>query len=294
MNPLAEHGFARAAEAYALARPSYPREAVELLRRELKLGSASVVLDLAAGTGKLTELLTGFGRVVAVEPIAEMRDQLARLPFVEARAGRAEALPLEDAAVDAVLVAQAFHWFATPTVLAEIHRVLRPRGGLGLLWNRWDRRVAWADAVKTLTAPYDAMRPQYETGGWRAAFENQTLFGPLQGVELENRHHLAREQVLDRVASTSSIALLDPAERDELFRKVREVLETHPETRGRDELDVPYITEVWWTWLRRRHRRAAAAPPTAGADPCRLPEARRSSDGLTRRERAECSSSRRS
>jgi SAM-dependent methyltransferase len=247
VNPLAEHGFARAAEAYALARPSYPREAVEILRRELKLGSGSAVLDLAAGTGKLTELLTGFARVVAVEPIAEMRDELASLPFVEARAGRAEAIPLEDAAVDAVLVAQAFHWFATPAVLDEIHRVLRSPGGLGLLWNRWDRRVAWADAVKTLTGPYDAMRPQYETGGWRAAFENQTLFGPLHCVELENRHHLAREQVLDRVASTSSIALLDPAKRDALFREVREVLETHPETRGRDALDVPYITEVWWT-----------------------------------------------
>ena len=247
MNPLAEHGFARAAEAYALARPSYPREAVDLLRRELALGPQSVVLDLAAGTGKLTELLTGFARVIAVEPIAEMREALARLPFVEARDGRAEAIPLEDRAVDAVLVAQAFHWFATPLALGEIHRVLRPGGGLGLLWNRWDRRVAWADAVKALTAPYDALRPQYETGGWKAAFENQGLFGPLHLVEIENRHHLAREQVLDRVASTSSVALLEPAERDALFRKVREVLETHPETRGRAELDVPYLTEVWWT-----------------------------------------------
>jgi SAM-dependent methyltransferase len=247
MNPLAEHGFARAAEAYAAARPSYPPEAIEILRRELGLGPRSVVLDLAAGTGKLTALLTGLGRVIAVEPIAEMRSELASLPFVEARDGRAEAIPLEDASVDAVLVAQAFHWFATREVLVEIHRVLRPAGGLALLWNRWDRRVAWVDAVKALTAPYDALRPQYETGGWRAAFEHQSLFGPLEHAEIENRHHLAREQVLDRVASTSSVALLPPAERAELFRKVREVLETHPETRGREQIDVPYITEVWWT-----------------------------------------------
>ncbi len=247
MNPLAEHGFARAAEAYALARPSYPREAVEILRRELKLGPSSIVLDLAAGTGKLTELLTGFARVIAVEPIAEMRNSLARLPFVEALNGRAEAIPLEARAVDAVLVAQAFHWFATREALAEIHRVLRPGGGLGLLWNRWDRRVAWVEALKSVTGPTDAMRPQYEREGWRAVFENQSLFALLQHAELENLHRLPRELLVDRVASASAVALLPDAEREELFRNVRGVLETHPDTRGRAELDAAYITKVWWT-----------------------------------------------
>jgi SAM-dependent methyltransferase len=256
LNPLAEHGFARAAEAYALARPSYPREAVETLRRELRLGPESVVLDLAAGTGKLTELLTGFARVIAVEPIAEMRSDLGRLPFVEAREGRAEAIPLEDSAVDAVLVGQAFHWFATPTVLAELHRVLRPGGGLGLLWNRWDRRVAWVDALKSVTGPTDALRPQYEREGWRAVFENQSLFAPLRHAEFENIHRLPRERLVDRVASASAVALLPEAEREELFRSVREVLENHTDTRGRAELDAPYITKVWWTF--------AIPPPQRG------------------------------
>ena len=250
MNPLAEHGFARAAESYALARPSYPREAVDLLRRELAVGPESVVLDLAAGTGKLTELLTGFARVIAVEPVAEMRTELGRLPFVEALDGKAEAIPLRDAAVDAVLVAQAFHWFATAEALREIHRVLRPRGGLGLLWNRWDRRVAWVDALKTVTGPTDALRPQYELEGWRAAFENQSLFEPLRHAEVENLHRLPKERLVDRVASASAVALLPEAERAELFRRVREVLDTHPETKGRAELDAPYVTKVWWT--RRR------------------------------------------
>ncbi len=135
-------------------------------------------------------------------------------------------------------------------VLREIHRVLRPAGGLGLLWNRWDRRVAWVDALKNVTGPTDALRPQYEREGWRAVFEDQTLFEPLRSAEVENIHRLPRERLVDRVASASAVALLPRAEREELFQKVREVLETHPDTRGRDELDAPYITKVWWTRAR--------------------------------------------
>jgi SAM-dependent methyltransferase len=247
VNPLAERGFGISAESYALGRPSYPPGAVAILRRELGLGPASTVVDLAAGTGKLTALLTGFARVIAVEPVEAMREELGKLGFVETRPGKAEAIPLSDGEVDAVLIAQAFHWFATREVLGELKRVLRPGGGLGLLWNRWDRSVSWADAVKALTMPYDLRRPQYEDHAWKKLFEDQRLFAPLQGAEVPNRHRLPREAVFDRIASTSSIAVLEQAEREALFRRVREVLETHPETRNKLELDVPYVTEVWWT-----------------------------------------------
>ena len=245
MNRLAEQGFARAAEDYARARPSYPPAAIDWLREQAQLTSESAVLDLGAGTGKLTALLTGLGRVIAVEPVAEMRAELAKLPFVEAREGKAEAIPLAEGQVDAVTIGQAFHWFATKPVLTELHRVLRPRGQLALLWNRWDRSVGWADALKTLTAPYDQLRPQYESGTWKAAFEGQQLFGPLRSATFANPHPLSPEDVIARMASTSTIAVLPPPEREALFRKLREVLATHPDTVGRGQLPVPYLTEVW-------------------------------------------------
>ena len=201
MNPLAQEGFARGAEAYARGRPSYPLAGVAWASKELGLGQGSVVLDLAAGTGKLTALLTGFAKLVAVEPVAEMRAELAKLPGVEVREGTAEALPARDAEFDAVFIAQAFHWFPTHTVLAELHRVLRPGGGLCLLWNRWDRRVPWADAVKAITAPYDAKRPRYESHEWKAAFEGQAFFEPLKMAEYANPHRLPRADVATRMAA---------------------------------------------------------------------------------------------
>jgi len=146
--PLAA-SFGRVAEAYDRGPPSYPPEALRWLTSGLGLTTESTVLDLAAGTGKLT---AGFrplvGRVIAVEPVAEMRRVLqAAQPQVEVRAGTAEAIPLETDVVDAVVVAAAFHWFSAEAALAEIHRVLRPGGGLGLLWNRpeWDAEPWYPD-----------------------------------------------------------------------------------------------------------------------------------------------------
>src|SRR5690606_25154234 len=128
----AAEGFGRGAEAYESARPSYPPDAVGEIATVCDVGPGRRVLDLAAGTGKLTRLLVPTGaEVVAVEPVAEMRAVLsAVLPGVEALDGTAEAIPLPDASVDAVTVAQAFHWFDPPVALAEIARVLRPGGTL--------------------------------------------------------------------------------------------------------------------------------------------------------------------
>jgi ubiquinone/menaquinone biosynthesis C-methylase UbiE len=144
--------FGSVAEAYERGRPSYPEAAVDLVTRGLGLSESSTVIDLAAGTGKLTrELVPRFERVIAVEPLAEMRDVLAtQVPEAEVLEGQAEALPMADDSADAIVVAQAFHWFDGPRALAEAERVLSRAGGLGLLWNTtpWEERATpWFSAV---------------------------------------------------------------------------------------------------------------------------------------------------
>ena len=134
----ASRGFQRGADAYERGRPSYPREALDWLCAQLDLRPGRTVLDVGAGTGKLTRELVATGAtVLAVEPVAAMRDVLEQVvPEAQAVDGTAEALPVKDGAVDAITVAQAFHWFDVPRTLAEFHRVLRPAGRFTLIWNR--------------------------------------------------------------------------------------------------------------------------------------------------------------
>jgi SAM-dependent methyltransferase len=225
-------GFARGAEAYELGRPGYPAEALEALR----LSPDLTVLDLAAGTGKLTRPLAASGaRVIAVEPVAEMRAALP--PSVEALDGTAESIPLGDGSVDLVTVAQAFHWFDGDAALAEIHRVLRPGGRLALLWNRRVEDAPANLAFDAVVEPFRRGTPTHRGEGWRAAFERTALFGPLE------EHVFATEQVFDadgleaRVASISFIAALPEAERAGVLAAARELAEEGP-------VQVPYRTEV--------------------------------------------------
>jgi SAM-dependent methyltransferase len=243
------HGFAQATEAYERGRPSYPSGAGERLERELHLGPGRVVLDLAAGTGKLTALLVGTGAtVVAVEPLAEMRAVLERaLPGVPAYAGTAEAIPLAAGAVDAVTVGQGFHWFRGDEALAEIHRVLRAGGGLGLVWNVRDTSVPWVERLTEIMEPHRGDAPAFRSGAWREAFARTTLFGPLGHAEIRHVHRLPPEGVVARVASVSFVAALPAPELEGVLAQVRELLATDPATRGRNEIELPYTTDVFWT-----------------------------------------------
>ena len=173
INETAAIGFARSAEAYEEGRPGYPAAVLE----PLGITTGMTVLDLAAGTGKLTRALAGSGAtVVAVEPVAEMR---AALPeSVEALDGTAESLPLPDGSVDLVTVAQAFHWFDGPAALREIHRVLNPGGRLALLWNRRGEDDPVNRAIDGLIEPYRMGTPTLRGDAWRAAFDRTSLFGP--------------------------------------------------------------------------------------------------------------------
>jgi SAM-dependent methyltransferase len=232
INETAAIGFARSAEAYELGRPGYPAAALEPLR----LSSSMTVLDLAAGTGKLTRALAESGAsVIAVEPVAEMR---AALPeSVRALDGTAEAIPLEDASVDLVTVAQAFHWFDGPAALREIHRVLMPGGRLALLWNRRGEDDPVNRAIDALIEPYRMGTPTLRGDAWRAAFEHTALFGPLSEHVVENEQVLDADGLAARICSISFIARLPEPERAGLLARARELTAAGPVT-------VPYRTEV--------------------------------------------------
>ena len=213
-------GYARSVAAYQRGRPGYPPAAVDFLAARLRLGPGRTVVDLAAGTGKLTRALLATGaELVAVEPVAEMR---AVLP-AGARAvdGTAEAMPLASASADAVVVAQAFHWFDGAAALADIHRVLRPGGALALVWNRRRMDEPLNQAIDELIAPYRGHPSAFHTGAWRAAFDRTKLFGPLEERVFPNEQPLDADGLVDRIASVSFIAALDEKELTKVLRAAR-------------------------------------------------------------------------
>ena len=248
IHDAAARGFPRAVEDYERGRPGYPTEAVARLVEALRIGPGRRVLDLAAGTGKLTRALEPSGaELVAVEPVAEMRAALERAsPAVQSVDGVAEAIPLAGDSVDTVVVGSAFHWFDGERALAEIHRVLRPGGGLGLLWNVRDETVPWVAALTEIMEPHRGAAPRYAAGAWRAALERSRLFSPLEGISFHHVQRLPPEGVVARVASVSFVAALPAGERARVLERVRLLLERDPVTRGRTLLELPYRTDVFW------------------------------------------------
>ena len=250
--------FDDAAHEYERGRPGYPSEAIDALIRELNLNRGSVVVDLAAGTGKLTRDLTPrFDEVIAIEPLAAMREQLARaVPAARALEGSAERMPLPDASADAVFVAQAFHWFDGPRALAELARVLRPGGGLALLWNTtpWERREgAWFsrldDLVEHSRADLSPMR-RHRSGRWRDGFAGERRFEPLRAATFDNPQRVTPDELLANLASRSYIARLDPAARQELLGDVSDLLEQRGAPIEVGRVVVPMKTDVYWTTSR--------------------------------------------
>ncbi|MGH8900991.1 MAG: class I SAM-dependent methyltransferase [Egibacteraceae bacterium] len=244
---LAARGFDLAGAAYERGRPSYPEAAVDLLCAELGIGPGRDVLDLAAGTGKLTRLLVPSGaRLVAVEPVAGMRKVLAEaLPDLPVLDGTAEALPLADGSIDAVVVAQAFHWFDGPRALAEIARVLRPDGRLGLIWNIRDEAVDWVPELSALLDRHAGGAPRYRHMAWRSAFDGSHDFGPLHERHFRYAPAASLAAMRDRVASTSYIACLPDPEREAFLDEVTTLLARTADADGR--ITMPYRTHVFWT-----------------------------------------------
>jgi len=240
----AAEGFAKEAGAYVRGRPDYPEALDQWLREELGLRASDTVVELGAGTGKFTPRLLATGaRVIAVEPVQQMLEQLIRShPDVDAHVGTAEQIPVGDGMADAVVCAQAFHWFATPIALREIHRVLRPRGSLGLVWNVRDESRSWVAELTAIMDPYERGTPQYHHGKWREAFPAPG-FGPLHEKRFPHSHVGPPERVIvDRILSVSFIAALEPAQRELVLERLRKLIATHPELAGRKEVAFPYET----------------------------------------------------
>jgi ubiquinone/menaquinone biosynthesis C-methylase UbiE len=232
--------FGAAAAQYARLRPTYPADAVALAvagpgRRR--------VLDLGAGTGLLTEGLHAAGHeVVAVDPSPEMLQQLAaRVPGVTTAVGSAEAIPLPDATVDVVTAGQAAHWFDPAAAAAEMRRVLRPGGTVSLLWNQRDEREPWVAQLCGLLTD-NSERPDDRTvvGAFAAELDADVSLAETRNVQASSP-----EEVVASFETRSFVLTMTEQRRAEFLDQVRELVRSHPDTRGRDVVELPYVTRVY-------------------------------------------------
>lgn len=238
MDRVALTGFARGASEYERARPGWPPEAAQAAFDYWCMTPAgTTVLDLGAGTGRLTRVLADLGAdVVAVEPVSEMR---AFIRHGTALDGTAERLPVSTASQDAVFVGEAFHWFHAGTALPEIARVLRPHGGLALMWNNeeWtEAEQLWRAELRDLLAdvhyhpqgtPLPGAPPDYrKETAWRSG-PGWDLFEPLEERSFAHRQQVAPEDFVARVASFSFVAALPDQSRLELLDRVATLLAAH-------------------------------------------------------------------
>lgn len=234
-------GFEKASCEYERGRPGYPPETVAFIVETAQLAPGRTVVDLAAGTGKLTrELVRSGAEVIAVEPLGEMRARLAeQLPGIEILDGLAERTGLGSEVADAVTVAQAFHWFSSEDALAEMERILKERGLLFLVWNKRDLSDDLQRAISRLTLPYVGEAPSYASGRWMEVMKATGRFDPVDEHRSSTRHLLDRSGVVDRVASTSYIANLPEETRGELLGRVA-ALVAEGET-----VELPYTTATY-------------------------------------------------
>lgn len=231
--------FTHGADVYARVRPSYPPEAVAWLVRE-----PSRVLDLGAGTGLLTRGLVAAGHeVVAVDPAAAMLAELeGEVPGVEALLGTAEDIPLPDASVDAVVVGHAWHWFDEPRAAAEVARVLRPGGTLGLCWNDRDERIDWVLRFGQIVHDGDPLRAR--VAGRPGTPDLGPAFGPAESAEFRWHQHLPTAHLRDLAGTRSFLLTLGEDEREALLGRVDDLVVTHPDLTGA-EVAMPYVTVAY-------------------------------------------------
>ena len=248
VHAVAASGFARGAQAYANGRPGYPAATIDWLCRDLGIGPDSRVVEVGAGTGLFTQLLMQTGAAIAaVDPVCEMLDRLAvTCPGVDAIVAPAQSIPLDDGSVDAILSATAFHWFASMETLREFHRLLRPGGMVGLIWNLRDERVPWVARLSEITNRRNRAAPRERDEDWRAPFVAESGFSSLVETVMTYAHHGPVEDVVvGRTLSTSFIAALDDGARAEVVAEVRALIAATPELASGGDVTFPYVTRAY-------------------------------------------------
>jgi SAM-dependent methyltransferase len=235
--------FGAAAVAYGEHRPDYAPAAV---RWALELAPGPRVLDLGAGTGKLTGTLLALGAdVVAVEPDPAMLAELRRtLPGVRAVPGRAEAIPLPDASIDAVLAGNALHWFDLSVAGPEMARVLAPGGVLAGLWNVIDDRIDWVAGLGRVSGSA-AIGPRDTLTNWRAATEGLHLpdTGPPERAEFPHGQRRTADSLVATLATRAGVLVMPEYEREATLGRIRAFLASRPETTS-GEFALPMLTGV--------------------------------------------------
>lgn len=237
--------FGANAVGYATYRPTYPVEAVRWM---LDGRTGQRVVDLGAGTGALTQVLVAEGHdVVAVEPDAGMLAALqVELPDADARLGAAEDLPLPDGSVDAVLAAQAWHWFDPDLAPAEFARVLRPGGSVGLVWNIRDDEHGWMADLHEIVGGEDSIRAR--RGPDFLADVLGERFAPLESEHFPNPVRHTPDSLVGLVSTFSYVCTRPDAE--QVYARVRELAETHPDLAGQESFDLVYVTAAYRARLR--------------------------------------------
>ena len=225
---------------YVAGRPEYPAGLLA------DLPPADPIIELGAGTGKLTRLLarTG-GRIIAIEPIEAMAARIPaeRLANVDVLSGTAEAIPVPDRSAGLVCCATAFHWFDYPLATAEILRVLERGGALALIWNVMDERAPWVAAFSRLLDGYSGNSPRRVQGKWRVIFDD-ARFLHLRSATYPFAQSMPASGLLDRALSTSFIAGLAQAELKIVKAKIAAIAAREPSLAGRDPIEFPYVTQL--------------------------------------------------
>ena len=235
--------FGAHADAYERARPEWPEEAACWLVPE----DAQLVVELGAGTGKLTRALAALGvRVVAVEPDPRMLAVLRGLGL-EGMEGSAEEIPLGDGEASAVVAGSALHWFDLDAALPEFHRVLTPGGRLAFGWNHRDERHP---TIAAMSEAIYASRPSGQTSGWRrrdwpAAVSEGGFFRDVEHAVFPHVHELPREALDDHLLSYSGLASVEELERARVFERVAEIIEADPSLRDGDALRLPFVVDAY-------------------------------------------------